>query len=339
MAYMTTTTAPLTPALEIQYNRNLLETARREQILTYFAETKSVKVRSNSTKVKQRRYFNVLPATVPLAEFDGTNYKAPNKIKYEEVEYGVNFYGDYIMTNDRLPLLDFHDVKRDYLDILGYQAAETVETIRLNELLAGTNVVFAEQKATRNEVASSGAKATKQDLRIMALKLKRQRAKKWTTITKGDTKIGTTPIGAAYPLICSTELADYFCNLPEAKTIEQYAGQTMLLPGEVCKIGEFRIIDFSLIEPVDVNGKNVHFGVALGKGSFATTKMDSKGEIETIVHDPGSAGAGDPLNLKGSIGWKAIAGAAILNQAHVCRLESTVDLEDNTPLHFYDYSK
>ena len=52
----------------------------------------------------------------------------------------------------------------------------------------------------------------------------------------------------------------------------------------------------------------------------------------------GSSGALDPLDQFGTIGWKAIAGCAILNEAWLIRMESVATLEDGAVKHYNDYT-
>ena len=76
----------------------------------------------------------------------------------------------------------------------------------------------------------------------------------------------------------------------------------------------------------------------MGEDAYATTSLRGKKAIETIVKTIGSSGANDPLNQFGSIGWKAITGCAILNEAWLIRTESVASIEDATAKHYYDFT-
>ena len=72
--------------------------------------------------------------------------------------------------------------------------------------------------------------------------------------------------------------------------------------------------------------------------AYATTTIRGKGGIKTIVKKLGSSGALDPLDQFGTIGWKLIAGCAILNEAWLIRIESVATLEDGAVKHYNDYT-
>ncbi len=75
-----------------------------------------------------------------------------------------------------------------------------------------------------------------------------------------------------------------------------------------------------------------------GENAYTTVTLRGKKGITTKVKALGSAGSEDPLDQYGTIGWKAITGCAILNEAWLIRAESTVAIEDSTAKHYYDYT-
>ena len=283
-------------------------------------------------------YKNILPATTPIAEYNGSNIKAPNKIVREEVEYGVGHYGDYIVYTDELDLYDFDNIRTSFLDILGDQADITIDTIRRDTLRGGNNVVFADGGTDRANVAVSSKKLTENDFTIMALKLKNQRAKKFKKVISGSTKIGTTPIRSAYLGIISPEVTEDLRGLAGWKNVEDYSDYSKAMPEEVGSIKDFRCLESTNNEPIDESGVNVYLSLFFGENAYCTTTLRGKKGITTKVKTLGSAGAEDPLDQYGTIGWKAIAGCAILNEAWLIRAESTVAIEDTTEKHYYDYT-
>jgi hypothetical protein len=88
---------------------------------------------------------------------------------------------------------------------------------------------------------------------------------------------------------------------------------------------------------VDEAGKNIYQCIFLAKEAYATTTLRGKGGIHTKVKALGSAGTEDPLDQYGTIGWKAITGCAIINQAWLIRGECTASIEDSSEKHYYDY--
>jgi len=338
------TTGKLSPKVTAVYDRMLLTRAVDNQLFDMFGQAKTVQAKSNTKKAFAYRYKNILPATTPLAEYDGTNIKQENKIVREEVEYGVGHYGDYIIYSDEIDLYDFDNIKSSFLDILGDQASLTIDTITRDVLRGGTNVIYADGATDRQGVADDKKKIVENDLIVAALKLKTQRGKKFKGVISGTTRIGTTPIRSAYVGIISPEVTTDLRNLANWKNVEDYADYGKSInEDEVGSWGDFRFVESFNNEPVvqeDADGDdvNIYLTLLLAQNAYATVTLRGKGGIQTKVKALGSAGADDPLDQYGTIGWKAIHGAAILNEAWLIRVESTASIEDGTAKHYYDYS-
>jgi N4-gp56 family major capsid protein len=328
----------LSSKVQAVYDRRLLTRAVDNQVFDRFGQARTIPANSNAKSGFAYRYKNILPATTPIAEYDGSNIKRPNKIVREEVEYAVAHYGDYIVYTDELDLYDFDNIQSSFLDILGDQASITLDTIRRDVLRGGTNVVYADGATSRAEVAANGKKLTTNDFKIMAVKLKNQRGMKFKSVITGTTSIGTQPIRSAYMGIVSPEVTEDLRDLVGWKNVETYSDYSKAVEDEVGSIGDFRIIESTNNSPVDEGGVNVYISYFLAKDAYATTTIRGKKGIATKVKPLGSAGAEDPLDQYGTIGWKAIAGAAILNEAWLIRAESVASIEDGSEKHYYDYT-
>jgi len=327
----------LSPKVQAVYDRKLLTRATDTQVFDRFGQTKTIPAGSNAKTAFAYRYKNILPATTPIAEYNGSNIKAPNKIVREEVEYSVAHYGDYIVYSDELDLYDFDNIQSSFLDILGDQASLTIDTIRRDVLRGGNNVVYADGNTDRAGVVDNGALMTANDFKIMAVKLKNQRAMKFKSVITGSTSIGTQPIRSSYMGICSPEVVEDYRDIVGWKNVETYADYSKSVEDEVGMIGDFRIIESTNNDPVDEGGTNVYLSLFMGKDAYATTTLRGKKGIQTKVKALGSSGAEDPLDQYGTIGWKAIAGCAILNEAWLIRAESVASIEDASEKHYYDY--
>jgi N4-gp56 family major capsid protein len=328
----------LSTKIQAVYDRRLLKRAVDTQVWDRFGQTRTIPTNSNAKTAFAYRYKNILPATTPIAEYNGTNIKRPNKIVREEVEYGIAHYGDYIVYTDELDLYDLDNITSSFLDILGDQASLTVDTIRRDALLGGTNVVYADGSTSRAEVAANNAKLTTQDFKIMAVKLKHQRGMKFKSVITGTTSIGTQPIRSAYIGVVPQEVTEDLRDLVGWKNVETYSDYSKAMEDEVGSIGDFRIIETTNHEPVDEGGTNIYQCIFLAKDAYATVTLRGKGGISTKVKALGSAGTEDPLDQYGTIGWKAITGCAIINQAWIIRAETTVSIEDSSEKHYYDYT-
>ena len=71
---------------------------------------------------------------------------------------------------------------------------------------------------------------------------------------------------------------------------------------------------------------NIYSTLFIGADAYGVTEVEGGG-LQTIIKQLGSAGSGDPLNQRATVGWKALKTAAILSQPFMVRLEcaSSVD--------------
>ncbi|MGM9936926.1 MAG: N4-gp56 family major capsid protein, partial [Candidatus Ornithomonoglobus sp.] len=63
----------------------------------------------------------------------------------------------------------------------------------------------------------------------------------------------------------------------------------------------------------------VYSTIILGKNAFGTAGDKN---VQLINKNLGSAGTGDPLNQRGTVGWKGYHFTKIIEQTKMCRIES-----------------
>ena len=319
------------------YDRKMLDRAKQNQIFDVGAQQRVIPAGSNTKKGFAFRYKGMLPATTPLAEYNGT-VKNSNKVVREEVEFSVAHYGDYLEYTDELDLYDFDNIQSSFLDLLSDQASLTVDTIRRNTLRGGTNVVYANGATSRATVASGAKKHVVNDFKLMAIKLKKQGAMKFKKMIAAGTGIGTKSVRSAFIGITSPEVVEDLRALAGWKDVEDYSDSSKAMPYEVGSIGDFRILESDNNDPINVSGTNVYLSYFMGENAYCTTSLRNNGGIQTKVKALGSSGTADPLDQIGTIGWKAIFGCDILNEAWLIRTECTATIEDESTRHYLDYT-
>ena len=70
------------------------------------------------------------------------------------------------------------------------------------------------------------------------------------------------------------------------------------------------------------DGADVYSTLILGDDAYGVTEITGGG-LQHIVKQLGSAGSGDPLNQRATVGWKATKTAEILVQQYMVRIEAT----------------
>ncbi len=70
------------------------------------------------------------------------------------------------------------------------------------------------------------------------------------------------------------------------------------------------------------NGRDIYSTLFIAKNAYGVTNVEGGG-LETIIKQKGSAGTGDPLDQRSTVGWKATQTAEILSPEFLVRVETT----------------
>lgn len=70
------------------------------------------------------------------------------------------------------------------------------------------------------------------------------------------------------------------------------------------------------------NGRDIYSTLFLGQNAYGVTNITGGG-LQTILKQKGSAGTGDPLDQRSTVGWKATQTAEILSPEFMVRVETT----------------
>ena len=290
----------------------------------------------NKTKTaKWRRYNSLARATAPLAE--GIPPQG-QKLTYTDVNAVLEQYGDAVKITD--VIADTHEdpVLNEAMDLCGEQSAETVEELRINIIKSGTNVFYAAGVASRATVNSP---PTRGDFRKIYRYFKKHKAREISQIIRASAKISTEPVAPAYFAMGHTDLDADIRGISGFIPMEQYSDSTKVLPGEIGKIEQFRIILTAMFDPWDTAGASgttylsggVEVSIAascdvyplllVAKDAYGIVPLQGFNSIKPMVVNPGKPTKSDMLGQIGFVSWKTYQTAAILNQAWMARLEAS----------------
>lgn len=239
----------------------------------------------------------------------------PAGLKYSLVDFAVKVYqeGNFVPLTDKM--LKYGIDKQ--LAISGKLLGKNART-RLNELLSavvfnGLNVRYASGAANRSAVAGSSSYGVSlADLNAIKADFVRR---------------GVEPVeGGKYIFLASPEIIAAIKNLDSVNKswmdVEKYGDQSGIINGEVGTFLGFRFIESNIVPVVSTN---VHCCLAFGKEAFGVVAIngeDAAGGFDVIYHAPGESGSSDPLNQRGSLGWKHNGfGARILRDEAMVRYE------------------
>lgn len=279
--------------------------------------------------------FYVPLALTPLVE--GVT-PAGNKLANADYEVTLNQYGDYVSISD--VVMDTHEdrVLQEAIDILGEQAAYTLETIRYNVLKAGTNVfrlgAAGALVGARNLVAGP---LTLGAQRSVTTALNRQNARRFTKVVASTASYRTEPVEAAYFALVHPDLETDIRSLPGFIHPKQYGSSTPY-ESEIGAVENVRYLSSTIFSPWAAAGAATSGGTTyrstggvnwdvypvlyLARDAYGIVPLKGKDSITPMVVNPKPA-PGDPLGQRGTVGWKAWQAAVILQDAFLIRAEVT----------------
>lgn len=329
---------------------NLLKRAMPYMMLERFGQAYPIP-RNNTKIAKFRRYFmeggtgsysgNAGDYSVPLALTPLTEGVTPAGSKLDSKDYTVEMdqYGDFLEFTDVIE--DTHEdlpqLVREMTDILGEQAAHTIETLRFNVLKAGTNVFYG-GGTTRATVAEP---ITLPMQRRITRSLKRQNAKPITSIVKSTVNYNTQPIEAAFIALCHPDVENDIRDLPGFISVKQYGGSVTAMEGEIGSVEDVRYIRSTVFEAWEDAGAGVGAGadaegmlstggtnadvypiLFIARDAYGIVPLRGRDSVQVMVVNPQPTNV-DPLAQRGTAGWKTWNATVILQDAFLVRAEVT----------------
>ena len=331
----TTTYDSISPRTRGKAVRKLLERGQHLMTTERFGHVDPQPQNSSLTR-KWRRYHSLPRATAPLAE--GVP-PTGHQLASTDVTATLEFYGDVIKLTNIIQ--DTHEdaVLQESVKIMGEQAGETIEELRINFLKAGTNVYYANGVTTRGTVNSPPVRG---DFRKIYRAFKKNKAREISEIISASAMISTEPVESAYFGMGHTDIKADLSGISGFLPSAQYSQSTKRLPGEVGKLEEFRIILTAMFDPWSAVGASgitylsggvevtsaalcdVYPMILVARDAYAIVPLQGYNSIDIGVVNPGKKTKDDPLGQLGFTSWGTYQAGAILNQNWCARLEVAV---------------
>lgn len=334
----------ISPAIAAYAVVRMLKRAMPYLHLEKFGQTYPLPTNSTQT-AKFRRYFlsgatgsagtGVGDFYIPVATTPLVEGVTPTGSRLENQDYTATLgqYGDFITITDVIEDTHTDPVLATATDVLGEQAALTVETLRFNVLKAGTNVFYANAVAGRANIVTAISLA---DQRRVTTALNRQNAKKITQVVASTPDYNTKSVEAAYMAVCHPDLETDLRTMTGFKPVADYGPHTTPFEGEIGSVEQVRYLSSTVIAPwADAGGTAVTNGLRFttantacdvypvlyfARDAFGIVPLKGKSSMTPMVVNPKPA-SGDPLGQRGTVGWKLYTTTVILQEAFMGRLE------------------
>lgn len=324
----------ISPRTAGKASRQFLERATPLILIERFAQGRPLEKNNTKTQIF-RRYNSLAPATTPLTEGVTPAGKTGTKT---DVSVTLEQYGDFVEITDVIQDTHEDPVLQEYMGITGEQAAETVELINYGVIKGGTAVTYANGSARADVNTPLTLEAQRRALRSIL----RQNGKRHTRMLSASPNYETYPVGPCFVGLCHTDNSSAVRDMPGFVPVEKY-GTQQALPGEIGAVEEVRYCASSLYTPfedaggayagsgtdmISTSGTNadVYPVIYLAQHAIGVVPLKGKKSITPMVLNPNTPRGGDQLGQRGSVGWKTMYAAVILNDAWMHRVECAVKL-------------
>ncbi|MCH8505363.1 MAG: N4-gp56 family major capsid protein [Ectothiorhodospiraceae bacterium] len=322
-----TTYGDISPRTAAYAQKELLKRGIPYLCLEKFGQGRPVPQR-NSKQTIFRRYEALDPT--PNALVEGVTPSA-KKLEKTDIPATLVQYGDRIQLTD--VIMDTHEdnVLQESIEVLGEQAAEMIETMRFGIVKAGTNVFFS-NGSTRSAVNTP---LTKSLQRRVTRALKRQRARKVTSVIRSTPSYATEAVAPSFIGLAHTDLESDIREMDGFVPTEKYGSMTPY-ENEIGKVEDVRYILSTIYLPWEGAGAtggtnvletdddaDVYPVLYIARDSYGIVPLKGKTSLTPMVVNPKPSDS-DPLAQRGHVGWKSMQTAVILNDMWMARAEVAV---------------
>ena len=309
----------LTNENRIFYEQQLLTRAVPLMLHTGWGLQKDIP-NNMGNSINFRRFERPSAATTALTEGTAGNTTA---MTVTSVNLTVVQYGAWDRFSDLAVSQGIDDVIQGLSGAFAEQMAVTIDVLARDTIAAGTNVAYANGSSRGGLVGgSSSSQMSATFLKSAARELQAANARPLS-------KAGGNYVAFVHPDTWSDLFSDSLMQ-----NALQYAG----LRGDTNPLFSGSIFDYSGIRLQRTSNAKIFGSAGLSCGSgiagiYATVVIgeEAYGEVRFAadnvrlkVKPIGSAGAQDPLDQYGTVGWKASYGVKRLNESFIYRLEHTV---------------
>lgn len=300
----TTQISGLGNLVQTGYDTYVRAQLRSLPVLRSVADVRPVAMTNPGTTLKFSVYSNLSAAKTPLTEASDVTPVAlgnPNQITVTVTEYG-----NAVEQTEKVNLAAFSDIDTMIGDAIAYNAADTIDQLVADALVAGTNVYYGGTRTSTATLTASDVIST-------------------TMLRKAQTKLveanAQARVGDLYTLFVHPRQA--FDLRAETGTggfvdIHKYTSENVgnLLTGTIGVLEGFQVVQTNRV-PVTTEGAssaNVYKAIAVGREALLEASVY---DVTTVISPQI-----DYLRRKTALGWKYFGGWGIFRDAAVVRLET-----------------
>lgn len=302
---MASTTTGLTNLMSIYYDKVFLDRAEAELVYDWGAQKRNITANSGKT-VYFNRFSTLAAATTPLTE--ATDPSAVD-MTTTIVSATVASYGTYTIVSSLFNLTSIDENLKEHIEVLGYNAGFTMNTLIAAELSANATTQLAGGKSNVTAVAATDVLSST-EVKKAVRTLKRNYAR---TFENGMYR-GIVPVSAVYDLRGDATWL----------SAQIYTDASKVKNGQ---IGSLHGVDFieANLESTQSSTVTVYHTFIYGRNSFGIVNVASQPEKFIYIKTPNENDTSNPLDLRSTIGWKMGSFAAkVLNANWIINIKTGV---------------
>jgi N4-gp56 family major capsid protein len=282
------------------YERKLLAYVKQNLPVLDYGQKFSMPQNSGRTAVFTR--FVPLPIAKTPITFQPTPASGAN-LAAQQVSVSIEEYGNYIDLDEFTDITSFTPLMDVAIDRLAYNAKQSLHAVAMDELTAGTNVIYAGGVSSRDKLDGS-KKLTKTEIRQAATLLKRA---------------DIPPFQDGY----------YICFIHPDKVNDLFTDQELIMlsmsrkdpiaQGYIGELAGVRFIETTAM-PIVPNGNtsnpaDVYQTLVVGSIAYGVVDLDGN-TLQTVYSNL------DKLGRVKTVGWKAYFAVKRLYEPAIVRIES-----------------
>jgi N4-gp56 family major capsid protein len=309
-----TTTAQVPPEVRTYFDRLLLTLARPYYVYDMFAQKRTIPLNSGDQMIF-RRYSTLTAATVPIG--DGTTPPG-DALSVTDFSTQVKWYGNFVTITDQVQFTVQDRVLNEATRVLSLQLGLTIDTLIRNMMVATASSI----SCTHGGNGGTPTEISTADIKVAVRALRLGNARLMTKPIQGENRFATSPVRSSYWGFMDVNIQNDLEVCADFISAANYPNPMDALEAEWGSTNNVRWL-------LSTNGYAtsdtipIYNSIICGQESYGVVKLGSK-EAEFIVKPLGSSGTSDPLNQRGSVGYKYPFATRLLNDNWITRLLSTV---------------
>lgn len=336
---MAVTTSTTLSALTQYIQRKGLAVAEPNLVIGEYGLKNSIP-QKNSKTMAFRRYERISPTTGKDAStikslVEGT-IPTDTQPTITTVTLTLSQYGNLFRVSDQAEWINEVSVDTELMARNSENMAQTIETVYRDGIMGGsafgrlTDSIGTIGAGARTTVAG---KINAVALDKVARVLKGADAKFYTDQVDATTKIATQAVRKSYIAVIHPDVEFDLESVPDYVPAANYSSNSGLLKGEVGSYRNIRFVTSTLAKIFPDSGasvagtkstsaslSDVYAALVFGKEAYTVVDLAS---AANIFYTPASSqDHANPLGQWFSLGWKAMCGSVILNDAWIYRLET-----------------